>query len=455
MDLEAENASLRAALRALQERYDALEASASQQIQALTDENELLAEANRLLLEKQAQSPSPASADPKRLLQVPDELLLPGPELAIRPLAALDDVHAFGNLLSVSAHATRPEIVVSGGADKCICVHDWQTGRKLCAASTSAPVLALAFNPRRQFADYFVGAGMDAKHALYRLARGQADDWHVETLGEFSDHTRHGAFKVAWSASGLLFATGSSDKSLNIYRCSQLEGGANVQCEKIKSFYFNGTVEAIVFAPEPDQGASKHELLVIAVRDDCYVHYVDCSTFEKERVNMNPDGIEHVSYTIMDLSLSPSGKYLLAATDSNRNFIFSVKRNVALRSFYGHKAGPYSQPRAAWHPSEKYVISNNEESGAIFVWSIASERVVETFDAHEALVRDLVCPATVSSSGSPMLVTVSYDKRMKVWESPLAKAGVEILIQFGLDDADHAFFPLKFLLQCFSVDALL
>lgn len=39
---------------------------------------------------------------------------------------------------------------------------------------------------------------------------------------------------------------------------------------------------------------------------------------------MNPDGIEHVSYTIMDLSLSPSGKYLLAATDSNRNFIFSV-----------------------------------------------------------------------------------------------------------------------------------
>jgi hypothetical protein len=46
------------------------------------------------------------------------------------------------------------------------------------------------------------------------------------------------------------------------------------------------------------------------------------------RVNMNPDDIEHVSYTIMDLSLSPSGKYLLAATDSNRNFIFSVSQGV-------------------------------------------------------------------------------------------------------------------------------
>ncbi|KAE9034498.1 hypothetical protein PR003_g8741 [Phytophthora rubi] len=432
MDVEAENAQLREALRALQERYDLLDASTTKQIQDLTDENELLAEGNRLLLEKQAQNSATASADPIRLFQVPDELLLPGPELSIHQLVALDDVHAFGNLLSVSAHAARPEIVITGGADKCICVHDWKTGRKLCAIGTSAPVLALAFNPKREYADYFVAAGMDAKHALYRLV-DDGDEWRVDTLCKFSDHTRHGAFKVAWSASGLLFATGSSDKSLHIYQCSRLEDGANVQCEKIKSFYFNGTVEALVFAPASDergelnQGTISREVLVIAVRDDCYVHYVDCSTFEKERVNMNPDGIEHVSYTIMDLSLSPSGKYLLAATDSNRNFIFSVKRNVALRSFYGHKAGPYSQPRVAWHPSEKYVISNNEESGAIFVWSVASERVVETFDAHEALVRDLVCPPTVSSSGSPMLITVSYDKRLKVWESPLAKSRAEVL----------------------------
>ncbi|ETI31873.1 hypothetical protein F441_21100 [Phytophthora nicotianae CJ01A1] len=422
MELEAENARLKEALQALQKRYDRLDASTTKQIQDLTDENELLAEANRLLLEKQAQNPSTPSKDALSLLQVPDELLLPGPALSIRQLVALDNVHSFGNLLSVSAHATRPEIVITGGADKCVCVHDWKTGQKLCAVETSAPVLALAFNPKREFAEYFVAAGMDAKHALYRLEQ-LGKQWRVRTVCEFHDHNRHGAFKIAWSASGLFFATGSSDKSLNMYQCSHLDGDGE-QVEKIKSFYFNGTVEAMAFAPS---GSESSELLVVAVRDDCYVHYIDCSTFEKERVNMNPDGIEHVSYTIMDLSLSPSGKYLLAATDSNRNFIFAIKRNVALRSFYGHKAGPYSQPRAVWHPSEKYVISNNEENGTIFVWSIASEQVVETFDAHDALVRDLVCPITVSSSGSPTLVTVSYDKRMKVWESPLATTGIEIM----------------------------
>lgn len=41
---------------------------------------------------------------------------------------------------------------------------------------------------------------------------------------------------------------------------------------------------------------------------------------------MNQDDIEHVSYTIMDLRVSPSGKYLLAATDSSRHFIFAVCR---------------------------------------------------------------------------------------------------------------------------------
>uniref|UniRef100_A0AAV1TYF0 Uncharacterized protein n=1 Tax=Peronospora matthiolae TaxID=2874970 RepID=A0AAV1TYF0_9STRA len=433
MDLQAENATLREALRVLQERYDRLNATSAEQIQDLTDGNEVLAEANRLLLEQQTPHPSASVQDVPSLVQVPDELLLPVREPLFQPLVILDKVHAFGNLLSVSAHVTRSTLVITGGADKCVGVHDWERKMQLCVQETSGPVLALAFNPKAEYADYFVAAGMDARHALYRLVQA-GDAWHVQVVAEFHEHSRQGAFQVAWSASGLLFATGASDKVVNVYQCSGLvEGGGESggeQCKKIKSFYFNGTIEALVFAPDAvleDMEAGRemrHELLLIAVRDDCYVHYVDCITFEKERVNMNPDGIEHVSYTIMDLSLSPSGKYLLAATDSNRNFIFAVKQNAALRNFYGHKAGPYSQPRAIWHPSEKYVISNNEDSGAIFVWSIASERVVKTLDAHDGLVRDLACFSPPVSTGPPLLITVSYDKRMKVWELPLAKADV-------------------------------
>lgn len=87
------------------------------------------------------------------------------------------------------------------------------------------------------------------------------------------------------------------------------------------------------------------------------------------------------------------------------------------RSLFGHKAGPYSQPRAVWHPSEKYVISNTEESGVLFVWCIASERVIEQIPAHEKLIRGISVAATADISGDVTVLTVSYDKRLKAWSS--------------------------------------
>lgn len=311
-DLAAENARLYAELCALQERYDALDASTTRKIQALTDENEILGEANRILMENEETFKrlnggklDGGDATVTSLLQVPDELLLPGSALQTQELAVLDNVHTFGNLLSVAAHPTRPDLVLTGGVDKCICLHDWRQQRKLGSLQVTAPVLSLAFNPHPDAADYFVAGCMDGAHGLYKLVV-DADDgvWRIEEVRHFHDHTRHGTLRVAWSGAGNLFATGASDKSFHLYKCSLLPTAANNEtpssepCEKIKSFFFNGTVEAIVFAPLPNapelgeresstagntEAPKEQEVLVIAVRDDCYVHYVDCSTFEKER----------------------------------------------------------------------------------------------------------------------------------------------------------------------------
>ncbi|TYZ65566.1 hypothetical protein PybrP1_003167 [[Pythium] brassicae (nom. inval.)] len=417
----AENAQLREALRLLQLRYDALADASATRIQALEDENDALADANRLLELRAA--PAAAVAVAPQQTRVPDELLLPGAGLAApQELCSLSDTHAAGNLLSV---ATRGAVVLTGGADKCICAHDWRSRRKLCELLVSAPVLGIAFNPLPARADVFVAVLMDGRHGLFRLLRDRhaadddddgASEWRIEAVRMFHEHTRPGAMKLAWSADGECFATGASDKALHVFRCAHLATPAATTCEKLRSFYFNGTVEALAFVPPT---GARSELLAVAVRDDCYVHYVDCSTFAKERVNMNQDGIEHVSYTIMDLRVSPSGKYLLAATDASRLFVF--ESNVVLRNFYGHKAGPYSQPRALWHPSEKYVLANTEEGGAVFVWCVASERVVETLAAHDALVRDFEIAAAPAAAdgGQATLFTVSYDKLLKVWSASL------------------------------------
>jgi predicted nuclease with TOPRIM domain len=76
--LQRENAKLREELRALQAKYDDFENSTNEKIQKLIDENEILAEANRLLLEKQAGFDSIVKEP--QLNQIPDELLLPGRE---------------------------------------------------------------------------------------------------------------------------------------------------------------------------------------------------------------------------------------------------------------------------------------------------------------------------------------------------------------------------------------
>lgn len=315
--MDGEVAGLREALAALQLRFDALADASATRIQQLEDENEALAEANRLLLEGAAAAPPSPPASPTES-GVPDELLLPGAGIATRELRALRDPRAAGNLLTVAVHAARRGVVLTGGADKRVCAHDWRRRRTLAELAVSAPVLALAFHP--QLVDVFVAALMDGRHGLFRLVRGDGVDdivdddsgadedegvgaasnvsehvsgWSIEMVQMLHEHTRPGAMKLAWSTNGEFFATGASDKALHVFRCAHLDAPAETTCEKVRSFYFNGAVEAMTFIPatrtavereEPLKSASpRSELLAVAVREDCYVHYVDFSTFEKER----------------------------------------------------------------------------------------------------------------------------------------------------------------------------
>ena len=124
---------------------------------------------------------------------------------------------------------------------------------------------------------------------------------------------------------------------------------------------------------------------------------------------MNRDEIEHVSYSMLEIQVSPSAKYLLIATDKDRLFVIKVMENEVLKNFYGHTSGAYSQPRIAWHSSEKYIISNSEDRGELFVWCVASEKIAKTLKYHTALIRDL-CYMDVENT----LFSVSYDKTLRV-----------------------------------------
>ena len=94
-----------------------------------------------------------------------------------------------------------------------------------------------------------------------------------------------------------------------------------------------------------------------------------------------------------------------------------------LRTFVGHTAGDLSHPRVAWSPCGRYALSNTEESGTVFVWSVATARVVRRIgneDAgcrashcHRSAVRSLDVAA--DADGTVLLATCAFDKRAKVW----------------------------------------
>ncbi|EQC40144.1 hypothetical protein SDRG_02794 [Saprolegnia diclina VS20] len=397
---------LAAELAAVQQELAQVQSSTSERIYKLNEENDVLAEANELLTQENARLR--AELDALKALEssmaglaiaepvVPEDLLTPGSGLYPQTeLACIEQAHTL-NELSVSGHVLRPHIVASGAVDRCVKVHDYASKALLATFDAGAPVLALAFHPQPAYADYLLANCMDGRTFVLKL---NGDE--LTLVQAFHNHTRQGNVRHAWLSTGLAFVTAASDKTAHLYRLDDATSTFLIA----KSYYFNGTVEALAVVPASTTHA---ELIALAVRDDCYLHYVDCATLEKTRLNMNTDGIEHVSYTILDLRTSPSGKYLLAATDANRHFVFEVLQNVVLRSFYGHKAGPYSQPRVLWHASEKYIVSNNEGDGVLNVWSVASERLLTQFTAHEKLIRDM-------DMAQGVLLTVSYDKALKVW----------------------------------------
>ncbi|CAK4659686.1 hypothetical protein LEN26_006157 [Aphanomyces euteiches] len=414
--MATELAEARAELAALRSEMESRLAEAAQTIFKLNEENELLAEANEQLrvenitLKAQLEELQAASVDTSlsslSLAEntVPEALLTPGDGvLPVNESVSVDQAHVM-NVLSVGGHFFDADIIASGGADKFVKVHNWTTKSVVTSYDAGAPVLAVSFHPKKIYANYLLVSTMDGKHRVLHL-----DNERLNLVQQFHDHTRQGNIRHAWLTTGFGFATGASDKTAHVYFATN-EDGSPVQFAIAKSFYFNGTIEAMTVVPPTGNNA---EQLVISIRDDCYMHYVDCSTLEKTRINMNVDGIEHVSYTMMDLQTSPSGEYLLVATDANRHFIIKVRSNVVLRSFYGHKAGPYSQPRVTWHASEKYIISNTEGEGGLVMWCVASEKVIHRIKAHEKLLRDLWYNQL---HGIDYLVTGSYDKSLKLWQ---------------------------------------
>jgi WD40 repeat protein len=191
---------------------------------------------------------------------------------------------------------------------------------------------------------------------------------------------------------------------------------------KFKSMQFNHTPESIVFTiPPPSSFDSaidssiSHSVepeLIIGLRGLCHLVYYHLITFEQRQISMNEtDWNTHVSFTPLYLSISPNFRYLLIATDKSMHIIVKLGSNTRVRTLTGHQCGDYGKPVAEWDRSGCHVYCNSEEEHALYVYSVAREKVVDRLKGHSGIIRGFSV-----NPRNGQVATASYDKSVILWD---------------------------------------
>lgn len=320
------------------------------------------------------------------------------------------------NVLCVKLdHNVERALVLSSSTDKTIVASSfWSASFSPSSSSSSSPspsssspptvwkavmpaaVIAMDWNPQT---DRIIAATMGGTSHVINGSTGAIEQ-------SFTDHRKF-AVATKWVLGGRGFVTGSHDRRVVLRR----EATAGGRTEEMKEWTFFGCVESIAVLGGERRGNGKD--VVVSVRDDNRLHVIDLESGEvKELLNMNATGDDHVSFTALDVSVSPGGRHVLVSTDKDRLILFDIERGVQVRNFYGAANDEMSQPKHCWDSSGQYVFSTSQDN-TIRVWEVSTQRAVAKLSGHSKMVRSI----DFSSVNGGVLASGSYDATVRLWAS--------------------------------------
>lgn len=306
-------------------------------------------------------------------------------------LDTLDKVHS-SNILSMRfSPFDDSHLVVTGSTDKTIKVTNYLTKEVIHTfhGVSDAPMISLDFNPIDL--ELLLASSVDGSCSILRIPK---DGLNCEVVQTFRQHKKY-VVRARWSPDGQSFATCSYDKSVAHYH-KDSEG----KYQLVKVWDFPSTIESLIYTPDS-------QYIVAGVRESNFLHYLNVEDFSITRYNMNINGDNHVSFSAMEFSVMD--KYLLVSTDRNRLILFKLHSDKQMRNFYGASNDQYTTTRNRIDPSGKYVYSTSQDN-YIFVWEIATQKVVTKLDNHKLSVRDLDF-----SPNKDLLASCGFDKKICLW----------------------------------------
>ena len=220
---------------------------------------------------------------------------------------------------------------------------------------------------------------------------------------------------LAFSPTAPILVAASADGTVMILKLLNIQDSGEVSVEIVHKLHLSGTPESICFS-------ACGVTLFCYIRDTPYLTLFDLSkNCGISKINLNKGNAgavggfeEHVSFAVMDMALSPNGKFLALATDTSRNIVLDIATGKQIRNLYGHANDAYSNPKVAWSSSGQYIFGNTQEDGSCCIWDVASSSIVKRLTGHKSPIRGLF-----SSTFTDTLVTTSFDKQTKIWLAPL------------------------------------
>uniref|UniRef100_A0A6B2L7E4 Anaphase-promoting complex subunit 4 WD40 domain-containing protein n=1 Tax=Arcella intermedia TaxID=1963864 RepID=A0A6B2L7E4_9EUKA len=237
---------------------------------------------------------------------------------------------------------------------------------------------------------------MDERHALMEVQEVEGV-FKIGTLQMWHAHKKY-IIRTKWHPSGEQFVTASHDGSIIFYQFN----AEKKRAEQVKQVFLSGCVEAAEYTIDG-------KFVIISVRDNTCLHYINTTTWEVSLANTNLLGDGHVSFNTLEIKRSPDGKHILASTDHSRAILFKEGTAIQVRNFYGLENDGFSQPRSVFDSQGLiYLTSQNNQ---IYVFDTTSGQLVNQFGGHSGQVRDMDYHPT-----EDIIATCSYDKTIKIWE---------------------------------------
>jgi len=311
-------------------------------------------------------------------------------------LQEFKDLHS-GNILTVRfSHDSDSKLMATGSSDKSVAIFNYETGEVVFKSlHHGGGVISLDFHPTKH--NLLLSGSMASTHSVI-------DIFGQKVLQQFKDHQKY-VTRVRWTPNGLGFVTSSYDFTVGIYG---LANENEARFELKKTIVFANIVEAIELW---DDTILNQQEIIVSVREDNYLNYIHLLSYQIRRVNMNANLDDHISFTALDLSLSPNSSHLLVATDKSRIIMFRTGTSIQLRQFYGGFNDGFSNPRLCWDQSSKYIYCTSQDY-KIYVWDVVTQKIVHMINAHSAIPRDLDF-----KKSRKILASCGFDRTVKLWIS--------------------------------------